>query len=123
MQKILAVDDNENNLLAIKRPLSRAGYDLLFAQSGAEGLALLEREPVDLILLDWMMPKMTGLEVLTTLRNDTRFERIPVIMLTARKERDDIIGCRLLGVSGYIIKPFHAPALLAQIEKTLADSP
>jgi class 3 adenylate cyclase len=109
--QILVIDDNASNRDLLTRQLTRDGHAVEAAASGAEGLALLESRAFDLILLDVMMPEMSGYEVLSKLKLDPRTAEIPVIMISALDEMDSIVRCIEAGAVDYLPKPF-APALL-----------
>jgi len=85
---ILVVDDQLQNIMLLKAFLERPGYEIIQAESGAEALEKLLGNQVDLVLLDVKMPKISGFEVLTKLRADTKTQRTPVIMITAHNEND-----------------------------------
>ncbi|MET0445363.1 MAG: adenylate/guanylate cyclase domain-containing protein [Pseudorhodoplanes sp.] len=109
--QVLVIDDNASNRDLLTRQLARDGHAVEAAASGAEGLALLENRAFDLILLDVMMPEMSGYEVLSTLKLEPRTAEIPVIMISALDEMDSIVRCIEAGAVDYLPKPF-APALL-----------
>ena len=115
-EKILVVDDNKEIVYSISELLKYEGYEILKAYDGMEALDIMERENVDLILLDVMMPKMDGWEVCREIRKNSK---VPIIMLTARgDERDELLGFDL-GVDEYISKPFSPKILVARVEAIL----
>ncbi len=121
-QRILAVDDEEHILELIQYNLRKNGFDVLTATGGAEALVLLNREHVDLMLLDIMMDGMDGIEVLKRVRGDREWEDLPVILLTARGEEiDKVIGLEL-GADDYIAKPFGVHELPARVKAVLRRS-
>ena len=91
--RILVVDDNASNRDLLSRRLQRQGHTVLQAEDGARALALVEKEALDLVLLDLMMPGISGYDVLTLLKCDRRFSDIPVIMISALSELDSIVRC------------------------------
>jgi two-component system cell cycle response regulator len=93
--------------------------ELLEACDGKEGLALATREKPDLILLDLFMPVMDGIAMLTRLRADPNLKSIPVVMLTAESDRENIFHVTKLGVSDYILKPFREDHLLQRVAKII----
>jgi len=116
---VLIVDDNPRNLQFLGALLTEKGYELGVAQNGTEALAFVkEREP-HLILLDIMMPGMDGFAVCASLKKDMRTSHIPIIILTARTEVDDIVKGFAAGASDYVTKPFIAAELLARIRTHL----
>lgn len=118
---LLVVDDDEDSRDIVSRRLARAGYNVSTAASGIEALGALERQAVDLVLLDIMMPEMDGYQVLERMKSDAMLNRIPVLMLTAVNDRDGVLRCLRLGAKDYIVKPFDIHALRSRIEKCLAD--
>jgi adenylate cyclase len=119
--QILVIDDNESNRDLLARQLARDGHAVETAVSGGEGVALLAERSFDLILLDVLMPEMSGYEVLSKLKNDRKTAEIPVIMISALDEMDSIVRCIEAGAVDYLPKPF-APALLrARIRSSLEN--
>ncbi len=112
---ILAVDDQPQNIELLEAFLGPAGYRVVPAESGEKALALVAQEPFDLILLDVVMPRMNGFEVLRKLRADPRTAYIPVIMLTALKGAEDRIQAIEAGCDDFISKPFDKVELLARV--------
>ena len=114
-KKILVIEDEQDIQTLLEYNLGQAGFEVLQSENGEEGLWLaIERQP-DLILLDWMLPLLSGIEVLRQLRNRADTRDIPVIMMTARGEEGD----RLRGLDGgaddYVTKPFSPAELLARV--------
>jgi adenylate cyclase len=119
--QILVIDDNESNRDLLARQLARDGHAVETVASGREGLALVRERAFDLILLDVLMPEMSGYEVLATLKRDSQTAEIPVIMISALDEMDSIVRCIEAGAVDYLPKPF-APALLrARIRSSLEN--
>jgi class 3 adenylate cyclase len=118
---LLVVDDNEDNRYTLTRRLGRDGYtDVLTAADGKQALDVLQDRRVDLVLLDIMMPGMTGYEVLERLKADPALRHIPVIMISAVEELDSVIRCIELGAEDYLPKPFNPVLLRARIGAALA---
>ena len=117
--RILVVDDNASNRDLLSRRLQRQGHTVLQAENGAVALALVEKEAVDLILLDLMMPGINGHDVLTLLKRDQRFREIPVIMISALSELDLIVRCIEAGADDYLAKPFDPTLLRARVCSSL----
>ena len=117
--KITIIDDDEELVDAIKTYLQRKGFLVSFAYSGEEGLEVIRREKPQLVILDFLMPKMNGIQVLKELRKDNYFKNIPVIMLTAKENEIDKILCPELGNYQYIIKPLDMNILLRQVRNVL----
>ena len=116
MTRILTVDDSRAVRTIIGKTL-RANFDILEAEDGEKGLAVLQEETVDLVLLDVTMPVMDGPEMLKRLRE--RGDQTPVILLTAESKTSLIGGMMQAGISDYILKPFKPDELLAKITKVL----
>ena len=116
-RSILVVEDDEALMFGLEENLKSAGYAVLKATNGAEGLKLaLERHP-DLILLDIMLPQMSGYEVCRSIR--AKKSRVPIIMLTARKEEFDKLLGFDMGADDYVTKPFSIKELLARVKAML----
>ena len=112
---ILVVDDNEENRDMLARRLAREGHRVRVAPGGREALDALTAEPVDLVLLDVMMPEMSGYEVLQRLKSDGRLRDIPVLMISALDELESVVRCIELGAEDYLGKPFDPILLRARI--------
>lgn len=112
---ILVVDDDESNRDSLCRRLARHGYALTSAADGTEALRLIGARPFDLVLLDVMMPGMSGLEVLEHIRRDRSPADLPVIMATARDQSEEIVHALGLGANDYVTKPLDFPVVLARV--------
>jgi adenylate cyclase len=112
---ILVVDDNEDNRDMLARRLRRQGYEVLTAVGGRTALDTLGRRPVDLVLLDVMMPDLDGYSVLERMKNDAALRDIPVLMISALDELDSVARCIQLGAEDYLGKPFEPVLLQARI--------
>ena len=119
-QKILVVDDDFEIIESVRYALEGAGYEVVIARDGNQGLALAERENPDLMILDMMMPKRSGFLVLEKLRR-LRDEPLPVIMITGNEGSRHKAYAELLGVSDYIRKPFAMDRLIEAVGKLLAN--
>ncbi len=117
---ILVVDDNADNRDMLSRRLIRRGYAVAVAEDGLAALKLIENEKFDLVLLDIMMPRMSGLEVLSTIRRTYSVADLPVIMATAKDQSDDIVSALKLGANDYVTKPLDFPVVLARVQTQLA---
>ncbi len=119
-ERILCVEDEPEMVELLRLILARRGYEVLGAYGGEEALALLEKEPVDLILLDLMMPDMDGWEVFRRLRAHEPTAHIPVIVVTAKSQNiDRVLGLHIAKVDDYITKPFTPRELLEAVERVL----
>lgn len=122
MQKILVVDDDDMNLKMAEFILKKDMKDIevILADSGMKCIDLLQREKVDLVLLDFQMPMMNGLKTLEIIRKREDMKDIPVIFLTASSDRDTVVKAGMMGVQGYIKKPFMPKDLIDRVSQTLA---
>lgn len=116
--RILAVDDNIVNLATIEQEL-KSRYEVVTVNSGARAIRYLNKEKPDLILLDVQMALMDGIETLREIRTMENGATIPVIMLTAKKDRETVLEGTKLGILDYILKPFDSQDLHTRIEKAL----
>ena len=117
---ILVVDDNEMNRDLLSRRLRRDGHTVLVAEHGRQALDRLAEQPFDLVLLDIMMPELTGYEVLEIMKGDATLQHIPVVMITAATEEESIVRCLLLGADDHLPKPFNPAILRARVGASLA---
>jgi serine phosphatase RsbU (regulator of sigma subunit) len=117
---ILVVDDNEMNRDLLSRRLRREGHTVVVAEDGRAALDALARQPFDLVLLDIMMPELTGYEVLEILKKDDVLRHVPVVMITATTEDDSIVRCLALGAEDHLPKPFNPAILRARVGSSLA---
>lgn len=122
MRTILIVDDLEANRVLLERSLSSGGYRTLAVDSGAAALAALRCEPVDLVLLDWMMPGLSGLDTLRAIREHHSQDALPVIMCTAVGEDENIVEAIESGANDYVVKPISLPVLRARMATHLSRS-
>jgi len=117
--RILVVDDNRMNRLLLGRGLEQQGHAVAFAEDGQEALDRLRREEFDLMLLDVLMPRVDGFEVLREMRNDPRLRDLPVIVTSALDELDSVVKCIELGAEDYLTKPVNAVLLRARVGSSL----
>ncbi len=116
-RKILVVDDERHIVRLVEVNLTRAGYEVQTAYDGVEALEKIADDLPDMIVLDVMMPRMDGFEVLKKLQSDAKYKDIPVIMLTAKAQDADIFKGWQSGVSSYLTKPFNPKELLVFVER------
>ena len=121
-KKIMIVDDEVNIRTALKYRLKKEGYSVLLAVDGLEALDKVALERPDLIILDLMLPRMDGYEVLKRLKGDPRTADIPVIVLTARGEKEDRARSLELGAASFMAKPFSPRQLVAEVKRALGDA-
>jgi len=117
--RLLVVDDNDLNREMLTRRLQRKGYEVEMVANGFAALEKLEKESFDLILLDIMMPGMSGLEVLETLRKRQSPAELPIIMATAKTQSEDVVSALRLGANDYVTKPIDFNVLLARVDTHL----
>lgn len=116
--KILVVDDFATMRRIVKNILAQLGFkNIVEADDGTSAVKMLEQEKVDMIISDWNMPKMTGLDLLKAVRAEPSWTAIPFIMVTAEAQQDNIILAVKAKVSQYIVKPFTADTLGEKIDK------
>ena len=116
--KILVVDDFSTMRRIVKNLLNELGFsDISEADDGKTALPMLQNGNFDFVVTDWNMPGMPGIELLRHIRADERLKNIPVLMVTAEAQREQIIEAAKAGVSGYIVKPFTGQTLKEKLEK------
>ena len=118
--RLLVVDDNEDNRYTLTQRLKRQGYtDVVTANNGREALDMLDKGGFDLVLLDVMMPELTGYEVLERINANPKLRQLPVIMISAVDEIESVVRCIKLGAEDYLSKPFNPVLLNARVGATL----
>ena len=120
--KILAVDDSPTMRRIIINTLKRAGFnDVIEAADGKDALAKMKVENPNFVITDWNMPEMDGLTFITTLRSQSEYANLPVLMVTTRSVKEDIVEAMKAGVNNYIVKPFTPETLKAKIDSMLVS--
>ena len=119
-EKILVIDDEPDILRIVSFLLKNWGFEVLTANNGQEGLNVLENQKPDLILLDASMPKMNGLQMLEMIQDEPEIRDIPVIMLTAHSDQNNIDIAASYGIQDYITKPFEPFELRERIDSVLS---
>lgn len=117
--KVLVVDDEQDYRLIVTDVLKEAGMETRSACDGKEGLAALQDFSPDVILVDWMMPKLDGEGFCRALRADARLREVPVIMLTVKQTADEELEALHFGVDDFIVKPFKPEELVARVKAAL----
>lgn len=117
--KILVIDDEEHILELLKFNLELSGFDVCVSTEANQTIELIGREKPDLLLLDWMLPKISGIDILKKIRQDEDIYDLPVIMLTAKNMENDKIQGLNVGADDYITKPFSIKELMARINTVL----
>jgi class 3 adenylate cyclase/CheY-like chemotaxis protein len=120
VDRLLVVDDNEMNRDMLSRRLKSKGYAVEVAEDGQHALDMLAASPFDLVLLDVMMPGISGIDVLRAVRQTKSRADLPVIMATAKDQSDDIVEALKLGANDYVTKPIDFPVCLARVQSQLA---
>jgi two-component system chemotaxis response regulator CheY len=114
--KVLAVDDSATMRRIIKNQLKQSGVeDVDEAENGREALILLGRGQYDLLITDWNMPEMTGLDLVIEVRKTDTIKSIPILMITTVSAKEDIVNALKAGVNNYVVKPFDAATLQAKV--------
>src|SRR5689334_1867545 len=119
MALILVVDDQPQLLNSVQMTLELAGYRVCTAGTGIEALAVLQAQPIDLILTDIGMPQLDGYQLCRRVRADGRWSAIPLLFLTARRAEEDIRYAKSLGADDYLMKPIEPEDLLAAVDTCL----
>lgn len=119
MSKVIVIDDEPFILMMIEDKLKKAGIKVITLRESIKAMPVIKNEKPDLIILDWMMPELSGIELCKKLKSDPDTAGIPIFMLTAKgQEADEQLGLKC-GVTRYITKPFSPRALLAIVEETI----
>ena len=116
---ILVVEDEDSLAMLLQYNLQKEGYDVALAGDGEEALLLVDERLPDLVVLDWMLPKISGIEVCRRLRQRNETRNLPIIMLTARGEESDRVRGLDTGADDYVVKPFSMTELTARIRAVL----
>lgn len=121
--KILIVDDEPLSIEALRHYLTEAGYEVDEAENGVVAYAMLSQDPnrYSAVVLDWMMPELSGIELVEQLQRSELLNHIPVVMLTGVDERDQIIEAVQAGVFDYLIKPVEKDLLVPMVEQAVAQ--
>ncbi len=118
--KVLFVDDSPTMRRIIQNSLNKIGYDdLIAAENGVDALEKLEGVDVDLIITDWNMPEMNGEQLVIKLRENPKYQDKPILMVTTRGMKEDVITAVKIGVNGYVVKPFTPEVLKKKISDIL----
>ena len=120
-QTILIADDEPNIVISLEYLLEHDGYQVQVARDGQEALDVIARQPPDLVLLDVMLPRVSGFDVCQKIRENPAWQHIRVVMLTAKGREVEMTKGLALGAHAYITKPFSTKDLLAQIRAQLGD--
>ena len=121
-QKVLVVEDDKDIQEIIEYNFTREGYEVITCSDGEDALDLIRHETPDLVILDWMLPNLSGSEILRQVRSSKKIRKIPIIMLTARTEEIDKLKAFDTGADDYITKPFSNAELIARTKALLRRS-
>jgi two-component system chemotaxis response regulator CheY len=120
--KVLVVDDMSTMRRIVKNVLRQIGFsDIVEAENGQEALTKLKAGGFGLVVSDWNMPVMQGIELLRAVRGDTELKTIPFLMVTAEAQKENLIEAVQAGVSNYVVKPFTAEVLQGKLEKIFTN--
>lgn len=120
--KIFIIEDETSIIQLVQHNLEKEGFIVASSENGNEGLKQLKKFEPNLLLLDWMLPDLSGIEICKNIRKDNKFKTLPIIMLTAKGEEEDKIKGLESGVDDYLTKPFSYKELLARIKAVLRRS-
>jgi len=119
MKRILVIEDDKDIVELVRYNLEKDGYQVLASTDGSTGLAQIRKAPPDLLVLDLMLPKLSGLDICKEVRKDTSLNRLPILILTAKgEEADRVVGLEL-GADDYVTKPFSPRELAARVKALL----
>ncbi len=120
---IMIIEDEEALALMLRYNLEKEGYQVAVESRGSKAIAEIEKNSPSVILLDWMLPEMSGVEICKLIRSKPDIKNIPVIMLTAKGEEEDKIKGLSVGADDYVTKPFSVPELMARVKAQLRRAP
>ncbi|MEK6581589.1 MAG: response regulator [Nitrospirota bacterium] len=122
MRKVIVIDDEPFILMMIEDKLKKAGIKVITLRESINAVSVVKNEKPDLIILDWMMPELSGIDLCKMLKSEPDIAEIPIFMLTAKgQEADEQLGLKC-GVTRYITKPFSPKSLLEMIEETIGKT-
>ena len=122
MSKVMVIDDEPFILMMIEDKLKKSGLEVITSRQSQGALDFIRRESPDLIILDWMMPGLSGIDICRQLKSDPDLSGIPIFMLTAKGQEDDEKTGLMCGVDRYITKPFSPKMLLEMVLETLGGN-
>lgn len=122
MTTIYSIEDEESLISLLEYNITSAGYKFDHSVNGYDGMIELQKVKPDLIILDWMLPDISGIEVCKFIRSNKDLQRIPVIILTAKGEEDDLLSGFSSGADDYMVKPFSPKELIARVQSLLRRS-
>jgi len=116
---ILCVDDSASSRALMAFALKPCGYAVVQAVDGADGLGKMSEHKIDLVITDLNMPTMNGIEMIRAVRDDTRFDGVPVILMTAEGQKEEMHKYKVVGVTGWISKPFKLKDISSVVKKLI----
>jgi len=117
--QVLVIDDEEDYRIIIQEVLRSAGMEVRLAVDGEQGLRMLKEKPSDVVLVDWMMPRMDGEQFCRAMRAEAALKDLPVLMLTVKQTADEELEALHFGVDDFVVKPFKTAELLARVRAAL----
>ncbi|MBE6444957.1 MAG: phosphate regulon transcriptional regulatory protein PhoB [Alphaproteobacteria bacterium] len=120
---VMIIEDEEAIALMLRYNLEKEGYNVIVESRGSKALAEVERNHPSVILLDWMLPEISGVEICKLIRSKPDIKTIPIIMLTAKGEEEDKVKGLTAGADDYVTKPFSVPELMARVKTQLRHAP
>ena len=123
MALVMVIEDEEALGLMLKYNLEKEGYEVIVEPRGAKALGEVERHAPSVIILDWMLPEISGVEICKMIRSKPDIRNIPIIMLTAKGEEEDKIKGLSAGADDYVTKPFSVPELMARVKTQMRRAP
>ncbi len=122
LANVLLVEDEKSIITLIKYNLEKEGFKVFCAETGEEALKIIKEKTLDVVILDWMLPDVSGIEVCRQIKKDKQLKNIPVLILTAKGEPDDKIKGLEVGADDYVTKPFNNKELLLRIKSLIKRS-
>lgn len=120
---VMIIEDEEAIAMLLKYNLEKEGYEVFLESRGSRAIEAIEKHCPSVILLDWMLPEMSGIDILKSIRSKPDIKAIPVILLTAKGEEEDKIKGLSVGADDYVTKPFSIPELMARVRTNLRRAP
>jgi len=122
LANVLLVEDEKSIITLIKYNLEKEGFKVFCAETGEEALKIIKEKTLDVVILDWMLPDVSGIEVCRQIKKDKKLKNVPVLILTAKGEPDDKIKGLEVGADDYVTKPFNNKELLLRIKSLIKRS-
>lgn len=121
--RALVIDDNEHIAYLLEFMLRRAGYEVTSVSNGRDARAAIENiDPVDIVLLDLMLPYVSGYQLISEIRENADWQHVPIVVLSAKVLEDDVVRALDLGANDYVTKPYRPQELLARLRRAVLDA-